>query len=440
MKQACLTLIVIASFCLGNAALAQDTLNRHVLTMQEVFKLALENSPQLKVTAKNIDLARQEKEIIKLYQLPNVSTGLDYAYISNADIWSPTFSDHSKGAIPHQFTVFSVLATQLLFKGSEVRNNLLKASFEEQVAYLSQENNEEDIKFLVAAKYLDIYRLINQRIVLVNNLQLAKKRLANVLTMQRQGMVTENDVLRTKLNISDLELSIRKVDNNVIIANKQLNMVTGLPDDHRLIPDSTLLVLQEQQKELGNFRDIAFNENHELKIAAQETKIAETNIKIYGSDRYPQIGLYSGSVLQRPFLFTLPSQDIFYNIWQVGISLKYNISSIYQSPRKIRAGKIQLEQSKSREVLVRDQLGVNVDAGFIRYNEAIEDLTTYKGDLRSAQENYRIVEKKYYNQLSLLTDILDASSTKTSAELKVTDAQIDVIYYYFQLLKTIGTI
>ncbi|HMG11469.1 MAG TPA: TolC family protein [Mucilaginibacter sp.] len=440
MKQASLTIIVLASFLVCNVASAQDTLNRQVLTMQEVFKLALENSPQLKVSAKNIDLAKQQKEIIKLYQLPDVSTGLDYGYLSNADVWTPTFSKHEKGEIPHQFTQFSVSATQLIFKGNEVRNNLLKASFEEQVAFLSQENNEEDIKFLVAAKYLDIYRLINQRIVLVNNLQLAKKRLANILTMQKQGMVTENDVLRTKLSISDLELSIRKVDNNVTIANKQLNLVTGLPDDHRLLPDSSLLQQQQQKKALEEFRDIAFKENHELKIAGQEIKIAETNIKIYGSDRYPQIGLYSGSVLQRPFLYTLPSQDVFYNIWQVGLSIKYNISSIYQSPRKIRAGKIQLEQSRSRETLVKDQLGVNVDAGFIKYNEAVENLNTYREDLRSAQENYRIVEKKYYNQLSLLTDILDASSTKISAELKVTDAQIDVIYYYFQLLKTIGTI
>jgi outer membrane protein len=227
MKQASLTIIVLASFLVCNVALAQDTLSRRVLTMQEIFKLALENSPQLKVSAKNIDLAKQQKEIVKLYQLPDVSTDLDYGYLSNADVWTPTFSHHEKGAIPHQFTKFSVSATQLIFKGNEVKNNLLKASFEEQVAFLSQENNEEDIKFLVAAKYLDIYRLINQRIVLVNNLQLAKKRLANILTMKKQGMVTENDVLRTKLSISDLELSIRTVDNNVTIVNKQLNLVTG---------------------------------------------------------------------------------------------------------------------------------------------------------------------------------------------------------------------
>ncbi len=163
MKQACFFIIATALFLLHYVAAAQDTLTKKMLTMQEVFKLAIDNSPQLKVTAKNVDLARQQTEITKLYQLPNVSTGLDYAYISNADIWNPTFSDHEKGAIPHQFTVFSVLATQLIFKGNEVRNNLLKASFEEQVAYLSQENNEEDIKFLVAAKYLDIYRLLNQR-------------------------------------------------------------------------------------------------------------------------------------------------------------------------------------------------------------------------------------------------------------------------------------
>ncbi len=405
-----------------------------------MFRLALANSTQLKVAEKYTELARQQTEINKLYRLPSVSTDLNYGYISNADIWTPSFSEHQTGTIPHQFTQFTVMAGQLIFKGNAVNHTIQKSTLEEQVAVLNLEKNTTDIKFLVAAKYLDIYRLINQVHVFESNLKLAEHRLKNILTMQRQGMVTQNDVLRTELTISDLTLNIKRTNNNIAIANKQLNMVTGLPDAIRLVPDTTLLTAVKNTESLAYFMDQAYQENHELKIAATENKIAETDIKLLGSDRYPEISLFTGSSMQRPFYNTLPGVDIFYNVWEAGIGIKYNISSIYQSPRKIKAGRIKLEQSKQNETLQRQNLEVSVSACYIKYNEAKDELATYQNDLKSAEENYRIVEKKYFNQLALLTDMLDAANTKIEAELKVTNASVNVVYTYYQLLKSTGTI
>jgi outer membrane protein TolC len=438
MKYKYTALVTVCALLYGTALRAQDSLRRKVLPLPEAIRLAVNNSVQLKVGAKNTESAKQQIEIVKLYKLPGISSDMNYGYISNADIWDPSFSNHQKGHIPHQNAQLKVQASEIIFKGGEVNNNLRKATLEEQVAALAQEKNTEDIKFLIGAQYLDIFRFINLRQVYVNNAKLAEHRLKNIVTMQKQGMVTENDVLRTELTLSDLNLTIKKTDNTIAILNKEMNMVTGLADSSRLVPDSSLLTYQCPEKKLEVFIEEAYQENHELKIANNETRIAETNIKLLGSDRYPQISLFAGSSLQRPFLYNIPAIDIYYNIWQAGIGLSYNISSIYQSPRKIRAGKIQLEQAEQKVIFQKQNMEVNVGSHYIKYNEAKDELLTYKEDLKSAEENYRIVEKKYFNQLALLTDLIDATTTKIEAETKVTNAEINTIYTYFLLLKSIG--
>jgi len=408
--------------------------------MEDIFKLAVANSVQLKIVAKNTELARQKTEIDKLNRLPELSTNINYGYISNSEIWTPSFSQHLVDHIPHQLTQFSVAAGEIIFKGNEVNNLIRKSTLQEQIAALTLAKNTVDIKFLVAAKYLDIYRLTEQKKVFKSNLTLAEYRLKNIQAMHRQGMVTQNDLLRTQLTISDLQLTIKQTENNIVILNKQLNMVTGQPDSSQLIPDTTLLKSKYVDRPLSYFMNEAYSDNHDLKIAGNEKRVEALNVKLLGSDRYPELALFTGSDLQRPYVYSEPGTDIFYNIWQAGISLKYNISSIYQSPRKIKAGKIRLEELELDEVLKKQNVEVAVSSSYIKYNQAKEDLQTYRNDLKSAEENYRIVEKKYFNQLALLTDILDASTTKIEAELKVTNAEVNVVYTYYQLSQSIGYI
>jgi outer membrane protein len=434
------SLIALGSSFFTLAAQSQDSLRNYPLTISEACHLALDNSTQLKIAGAHTLLAKQETEVQRLWKLPGISTSLDYGYLSNADVWNPGFSDHQKVGLPHPLTLFTVTASETVFAGNRVNNAIHVAELGEQIAFLEQQKNETDIKFLVIAHYLDIYRLLNQRNVYINNTDLAKQRLKNILSLRRQGMVTLNDQLRTELTISDYELTTRKIANGVVELNNQLNMVLGLPDSARLQPDTTLLRNALPQKTLNELLDDAWRENHELKITGKEKEVAETNIKLLKGERLPEVGLFAVSVLQRPFLSAFPAIDVYSNIWLAGGSLRYDISSIYRSPRKIRAGIIGLDLARQHDSLQRQQVGVDVRNAFIKYNESQDERNTYARDLRSAEENYRSVERRYFNQLALLTDLIDATNTKTEAEIKLVNAEIGVVYNYYQLLRTIGTL
>jgi len=132
-------IILVGILLAGSVRSFSQENNARMLTMQDAFELAAKNSAQLKASEINTDLARQRVEIAKLGKLPEISTGLNYGYLSNSQIWEPSFDKHITKPIPHNLTQFSVQASELIFKGGEVANNLKKATLEQQIANLSQE-------------------------------------------------------------------------------------------------------------------------------------------------------------------------------------------------------------------------------------------------------------------------------------------------------------
>jgi outer membrane protein TolC len=74
-----------------------------------------------------------------------------------------------------------------------------------------------------------------------------------------------------------------------------------------------------------------------------------------------------------------------------------------------------------------------VQAAYTHYLTAFTELETQQKSVKLATENYGVVENRYTNGLVLITDMLDASTLKLSADLKLVNAQIDLIYKYYQL-------
>lgn len=67
------------------------------------------------------------------------------------------------------------------------------------------------------------------------------------------------------------------------------------------------------------------------------------------------------------------------------------------------------------------------------YLTAYKDLETQRKSVALADENYAVVQNRYDNGLALLTDMLDASDSKLSADLDAVDAEINIIYNFFKL-------
>ena len=84
------------------------------------------------------------------------------------------------------------------------------------------------------------------------------------------------------------------------------------------------------------------------------------------------------------------------------------------------------------------RIRVKVRTAFLRHHEAVQQVEALQLSARQAQENYRIMQNRYMNQLAILTDLLDANSVRLDVELQLTAARTRVIYTYYELQRAIG--
>ena len=122
-----------------------------------------------------------------------------------------------------------------------------------------------------------------------------------------------------------------------------------------------------------------------------------------------------------------------FNYWFVGVGVKYNISSLFKSNKKVKQARLQTRRAMEEQTLAHEQVENAVQAAYTDYLTSFTELQTQTKKTELANQNYKVTDNRYRNDLALLTGMLDASNTKLDAELGLVNARIDVIYNYYKM-------
>lgn len=435
-----LYLVVCFFTTFSNLTYGQDSASTQKITIETLFTLAVHNHPNLAVSKTMVDIAKQKTTVAKLKTLPEVNASVSAFYLGDAALIEKNLSGSEHVPLPHFGNNYSLEAKELIWKGGAVKNSIKASTLGEELAELDHLNEEQNIKILVLGYYLDLFKLHNQEQVYNQNIELAQRRLELTEKLYKQGMITKNDVIRNQLQISELQLAREVILNNSHILNDELNVALGLPEGTVIRPVDAILQSHMQPADLVTLKQEALTSNPDIRLAAKETELLYTEKDITKSEKSPALVLFAGNELVKPITNVMPVIDKYMNTWNAGISLSYNLSSLYTTDRKLKLNDLQIEKNKKYELALKQKTSVAVNAAYIKYNEAYAQRNTLAYNKALADENYRIIEKKYLNQLALIVDIMDASNSKLEAELKYTNAEINIVYAYYKLLKETGRI
>jgi outer membrane protein len=401
--------------------------------IEEMFRLADENSKSIQAFRTGKEVADENLKAAKAQRLPDISASLSGSYWGNGKLWNRDFSNATKIEMPHWGNNFALEAQLAVYAGGAISSGIELAELEKQLAEMDWQKNRQDIRFLLVGHYLNLYKLHNQIEVLHKNLELTDQLIANMQARLEEGTALENDITRYELQRETLRLQLAKVEDACKIANHQLVITLHLPEGTVVQPDTTLNDSRIQTMSEANWQELAAQNNLNLQQAETGIKVNRQRVKMERSERLPKISLVAAEHLDGPITIEVPVLDNNFNYWYVGVGVKYNISSLFKNNRKLKAARLNVRKAQETYELAQEQTNHAVQESYVNFLTSFTDLRTQQKSVELADENYSVTSNRYQNDLALLTDMLDASNMKLSADMGLVNARINVIFNYYKM-------
>ncbi len=401
--------------------------------IEELFRLADEQSKSIQTYRTGTEAAGEALKAAKAQRLPDVSVSLSASYWGNGKLWDRDFGNATTVDMPHFGNNFALEAQQVIYAGGAISSGIRQAELGKLLAELDLQKNVQEIRFLLAGHYLDLYKLDNQIRVLQKNMELTKEVIANMKACREQGTVLKSDITRYELQKEQLNLQLSRVKDARQIANHQLVTTLHLPENTEIAPDTSLLERQILTLTEEDWQNMAAGNNILLKQSQADIQMNEQKVKQERSERLPHISLVAADHLDGPITIEVPVLDNNFNYWYIGIGVKYNLSSLFKNNRKLKQARLNVRRAQERHQLVQEQVGNAVQEGYVNFLTAFTDLRTQENSVKLADENYSVTDNRYKNEMALLTDMLDASNMKLSADLGLVNARINILYNYYKM-------
>ena len=436
----------------GGAAASLPASKKENMTINQLFQKVEDNSKSLRTSLSGVEAAHLGIESAKSKKLPDLDASLSFSYIGNALITDRDFSNVHGLKSPHFGNNFAFQAQQVVYAGGAINAGIKLAELGKQQAEVGVKLTRQQIRFIALGQYLDLYKIDNRIKVYEKNIELTRQLIDDIKEKQTQGMALKNDITRYELQMESLKLGLTALRNNRSILNHQLCNTLGMNQrsqknegsqmnqEIQIIPDATIADKTYGKEGEAYWQTAGAQNSPLLEQSSNAIRIAEQKEKIAKSDLLPKVAFVAADNFDGPILFELPPVDKNLNVWYVGVGVKYSLSSLFKSNKRIKQAAVETRQAKEAHALQAEQLNNNVQAAYVQYQQTYVELETQRKSVELAQQNYDVMNARYLSQLALVTDMVDASNLKLNAELSEVDARINIVYAYYRMKYVAGEI
>lgn len=410
------------------------------LSLPEALALGVENSKNLKLSQNKVDQAIAKLNMVKDNVLPTAKASFLY---NHAEISTNTLSIGGGDPIhlPKRADAFvgTAAVEELIYGGGKLKYAEESTRLLTEVARLDADKNKEEISYAIINTYYALYKVLQSKKVITQNLESIASQLKQSQRFFEQGIVTKNDVLRFQLQQANVSLTEMEAENNRKIINYNLDILLGLNENTEIEinePDTVAKTVAP----LNSYQEMGVAGRQELKQLDIQNRVADVNIKSVKANTLPTVGVGANLYYINPSGKFIPPADQYIMPVTLGANVSWNIGNLWTNKNKVTDARIQQKEISIQKDILSDQVKTEINKSYQNYQLALNRIKVLETSIAQALENDKLLASKYRNNVASAIDRIDAETLLYQAKINLELAKADAGLAYYTLLKSTGKI
>ena len=327
----------------------------------------------------------------------------------------------------------TLTAEQTLFDFGATPSRYNKAAIGKEVAQMETQASQDDIFLLVAQTYFQVLRAEKLKIIADQEVAQLRDHLKIAKDLYEFGVVTYNDVLQAEVALADAKQRLISVQNAITNTQGSLNKLIGQPihtihnlKDENITPVPNL--------NLEDATQAALDSRSDLKAAEGRVKQGEKTVTEARAGHFPRFYAMGGQYYQQS------RYALHENQWFAILGLNWKIFSGLDTQAQVAQARERVNQLAVQKKDLAEQIKLEVQNAYLGLKETAERIAVTKDAVNQGEENLRLNEERYKEQVGTATDVIDAQTLLTRVRVNYNNAIYDHQVQKAQMLRAIGRI
>jgi len=407
----------VALCALPGAAAASD--NNTPMTLAQAIEIAMEHNPTFKTSELAIQGATHRQRAAAADFLPKIGTSYIYQRLNEPPrIKAPAGTLYPEAISAVMGTQnryqWDLHVVQPLFTGGELywAHRLEKIGVD--VARLKHQAARNELIHQVKAAYFAILKAQKLREIAHRAVEQIASHAKTARDFFEQEMMAKNDLLEAQVRLAQAQQDLVRAEQNVELARAAFNTVL-----HRDVNAAVEIadVCDEHQPVTDRAENQALALQRQPLIRAIDAGIrqAQTAVQLAYGTYFPKVYLLSSYARQgnQADVRGTPYGDP--EFWQISVQADWTFWEWGKKSNVVGEQKVKLLEAQELRKEIVDTILLQVENAWLRCKENFKNIGVARTAIARAEENFRIYQNRFEQQMATTTDVLDAQTLLTQA-------------------------